>query len=321
MNLAAIPSPPAGVWHVGPVPVRAYALCIVAGIAAAVWITDVRLRRRGAPAGTVLDAAVWAVPAGIVGARLYHVATDPELYFAAGKHPLDALKIWNGGLGIWGAVLGGAVGAWFGCRRAGVRLDVLADALAPGLPVAQAVGRLGNYFNQELFGRPTTLPWGLMIDHAHRPAGYQRYATFHPTFAYELVWDLGVATLVWAVDRRWPLRRGRAFALYAMAYVTGRFWIEDLRIDAANHILGLRLNEWTCLAVFAAALAYFVWAGRVWPGGPAGPQATGPLPAGAETTGAQPASSETTSPDTAEEPAVAAGAGHREAGQPSADPR
>lgn len=260
--LTAIPSPSHGVWHAGPFPVRAYALCILAGIIVAIVITDRRLRRRGAGAWVVLDIAVWAVPAGIIGARLYHVATDPELYFAHGRHPLDALAIWNGGLGIWGGVLGGAVGAAIGCRRAGISLSVMADAIAPALPVAQAIGRLGNYFNQELFGRPTGLPWGLRIDTTHRPEGYTGYATFHPTFLYELLWDLGVALLVWAVDRRRPLRHGGAFALYLMAYVTGRFWIEALRIDTANHILGLRLNDWTCIAVFVAALAYFVLAGR-----------------------------------------------------------
>lgn len=258
MRPTVIPSPPTAVWHLGPLPIRAYALCILTGVVVAVVLTDLRLRRTGAPRWSVADIAMWAVPAGIIGARLYHLATDPELYFTPGRHPLDALKIWNGGLGIWGAVVGGALGAWIGCRRAGIPLTVLADALAPVLPIAQAIGRLGNYFNQELFGRPTNLPWALAIDPAHRPAGYGQYPTFHPTFAYEIAWNLGVAVLVWAAQRRWHLRHGRAFALYVMAYVTGRFWIEDLRIDTANHILGLRLNDWTCLIVFAAALAFFL---------------------------------------------------------------
>jgi prolipoprotein diacylglyceryl transferase len=262
--LAAIPSPHTGVWHLGPLPVRGYALCILAGIVAATLITDQRLRRRGVPPWAVLDIGIWAVPAGIIGARLYHVATDPELYFTPGRHPLDALKIWTGGLGIWGAVLGGAAGAWIGCRRTGIGLSTLADAAAPALPVAQAIGRLGNYLNQELFGAPTNLPWGLAIDPAHRPAGYAGFPTFHPTFAYELLWDLGVAVLVLVVDRRRRLRHGRAFALYVMAYVVGRFWIEHLRIDTANHFLGLRLNDWTCLIVFAAAAGYFRWAGHRW---------------------------------------------------------
>ena len=198
---ASIPSPSVGVWHLGPLPVRAYALCILTGIIVATIITDRRLRHRGYPAWVVVDIAIWAVPAGIIGARLYHLATDPELYFAAGRNPWDAFAIWNGGLGIWGAVAGGALGAWIGGRKAGVPLAVMADALAPALPVAQALGRFGNYFNQELFGRPTTLPWGLLIDPAHRPAGYTRYTTFHPTFLYEVLWDLGVALLVWSLDR------------------------------------------------------------------------------------------------------------------------
>ncbi len=264
---ASIPSPATGVWHLGPVPVRAYALCLVAGILVATVLTDRRLRHRGLRDWLILDVVVWAVPAGIVGARLYHLATDPELYFGAGRDPWNALRIWNGGLGIWGAVAGGAVGAWYGCHRAGTSLAVLADALAPALPVGQAIGRLGNYFNQELFGGPTSLPWGLAIDAAHRPAGYTQYATFHPTFLYELLWDLGVAGLVWYLDRRWHYARGRAFAVYVMAYVTGRFWIEDLRIDTANHLLGLRLNDWTCLIVFIAAAVYF-WRTRPRPDQP-----------------------------------------------------
>jgi len=259
--LASIPSPSIGVWHVGPLPIRAYALCIVTGIVVAAIITDRRVRRRGYPPGAVVDVTVWAVPAGIIGARLYHLATDPELYFTAGHNPWAAFAIWNGGLGIWGAVAGGAVGAWIGCRKTGLPLSVMADALAPALPVAQALGRFGNYFNQELFGRPTTLPWGLLIDPAHRPNGYGQYATFHPTFLYEVLWDLGVAVLVWAVDRRYRFRHGRAFALYVMAYVVGRFWIEDLRIDTANHLLGLRLNDWTCLIVFTGAAVY-LWRTR-----------------------------------------------------------
>ena len=254
---ASIPSPSVGVWHLGPLPVRAYALCILTGIIVATIITDRRLRHRGYQPWVVVDIAIWAVPAGIIGARLYHLATDPELYFAAGRNPWDAFAIWNGGLGIWGAVAGGALGAWIGGRRAGVPLALMADALAPALPVAQALGRFGNYFNQELFGRPTTLPWGLLIVPAHRPAGYTRYTTFHPTFLYEVLWDLGVALLVWSLDRRFRFRYGRAFALYVMAYVAGRFWIEDLRIDTANHLLGLRLNDWTCLIVFAGAASYF----------------------------------------------------------------
>ena len=254
----SIPSPSQGVWHLGPFPIRAYALCILAGIVVAVVITDRRWRARGGPPGVVLDIAGWAVPFGIVGGRLYHVLTDPELYFLPGRDPWNALKIWQGGLGIWGAVALGALGAWIGARRAGVSLAMFADAVAPAIPVAQAFGRWGNWFNQELFGAPTILPWGLRIDAAHRPTGYQQYATFQPTFLYESLWCLAVAGLVLWADRRFTLTRGRAFALYVAAYTVGRAWIEYLRIDTANHILGLRLNDWTSLLIFISATAYFI---------------------------------------------------------------
>jgi prolipoprotein diacylglyceryl transferase len=204
----------------------------------------------------VLDIAGWAVPFGIVGGRLYHVVTDPELYFLPGRDPWNALKIWQGGLGIWGAVALGALGAWIGARRAGVSLTLFADSAAPAIPIAQAFGRWGNWFNQELFGAPTTLPWGLRIDAVHRPAGYEQYATFQPTFLYESLWCLAVAGLVLWADRRFALTRGRAFALYIAAYTVGRAWIEYLRIDSANHILGLRLNDWTSLLILISATAY-----------------------------------------------------------------
>jgi len=196
------------------------------------------------------------VPFGILGGRLYHVLTDPELYFAPGQHPIRALFIWDGGLGIWGAVALGAVGAWIGCRRAGIRLADFADAVAPGLVLAQAIGRWGNYFNQELYGGPSTLPWALAIDPAHRPLTTPDVGLYQPTFLYESLWDVGVAVLlVWA-GRRFALRNGRLFALYVAAYTLGRAWIEALRIDPANHVLGLRINDWTSLIVFACAVAF-----------------------------------------------------------------
>jgi prolipoprotein diacylglyceryl transferase len=261
-----IPSPPVAVWHLGPFPIRAYALCILAGIGVAVWMGERRWVARGGAPGVVEAISVWMVPFGIVGGRLYHVITDPELYFTAGRDPWNAFKIWDGGLGIWGAVLLGGVGALIGARRAGVPLPPLADAIAPGIAVAQAFGRWGNWFNQELFGRPTTLPWALSIDPAHRPPGYGAYATFQPTFLYESLWCLGVAALVIWADRRFTLGHGRAFALYVAAYTVGRGWIEYLRIDTANHILGLRLNDWTSLLVFTGAVAYFVISTRRHPG-------------------------------------------------------
>jgi len=260
-----LPSPGEGVWHLGPLPIRAYALCIILGVIAAVWFGERRWEERGGIRGQVSDVALWAVPFGLVGARVYHVITDHELYFGAGRHPIRALEIWNGGLGIWGAIAGGVFGAWFACRRMGIRLPSLMDALAPGLLLAQAIGRWGNYFNQELFGRPTTLPWGLKIDQAHRPSGYEDDATFHPTFLYECLWNLGAMALVLWLDRRLRLGFGRCFALYVMCYTAGRFWIEALRIDPAadgDRFLGLRFNDWTSIVCFVVAAACFVIIGR-----------------------------------------------------------
>ncbi|OJV80729.1 MAG: prolipoprotein diacylglyceryl transferase [Cellulomonas sp. 73-92] len=251
-----IPSPVRGVWHLGPVPIRAYALCILTGIVVATWLTRRRWAAEGRDPDQVLDLVFWAVPFGIVGGRLYHLITDPELYFVPGRDPIRALYIWDGGLGIWGAVALGAVGAWIGCRRRGIRLADFADAVAPGLVLAQAIGRWGNYFNQELFGGPTTLPWGLLIDPAHRPADTPTVAAYQPTFLYESLWDIGVAVLLIWAGRRFQLRNGRLFALYVAAYTVGRAWVEALRVDHANHILGLRLNDWTSLVVLLGAVAF-----------------------------------------------------------------
>ena len=257
MHLAYIPSPSQGVWHLGPLPLRAYALCIIAGIVVAVWLGERRYVARGGQPGQVMDVAVWAVIFGLIGGRLYHVLTDPELYFGSGKDPVEALKVWKGGLGIWGAISLGALGAWIGCRRAGIKLAPYADAVAPGIVLAQAIGRWGNYFNQELFGKPTTLTWGLKIDPG-RDGTVPGAAAYHPTFLYESLWDVGVAILVIYADRIFKLGRGRAFALYVMAYTVGRFWIEALRVDHANKIAGLRLNNWTSIIIFLGALAFFL---------------------------------------------------------------
>lgn len=256
MELAYIPSPSTGVVHLGPIPLRGYAFCIIIGVFVAVWLGNRRWIARGGRAGTVADIAVWAVPFGLVGGRLYHVITDYELYFSPGRNWVDAFKIWEGGLGIWGAVALGAVGAWIGCRRRGIPLPAYADAIAPGIAVAQAIGRWGNWFNQELYGRPTDLPWALKID--ANPAIGRVAGTYHPTFLYESLWCLGVAALVIWADRRFTLGHGRAFAVYVAAYTVGRFWIEYLRVDDAHHVLGLRLNDWTSILVFLAAVAYIV---------------------------------------------------------------
>ncbi len=267
MILASIPSPEQGVWNLGPFPIRAYAFAIILGIVLAVWIGNRRYVARGGAPGTITDLAVWAVPFGIVGGRLYHVITDNQLYFGPGGTGFaGAIRIWDGGLGIWGAVALGTLGAWIGAKRKGIALLPVADAVAPGIAVAQALGRLGNYFNQELFGSPTNLPWGLEIDVANRPAGYAEFSTFHPTFLYESLWMLGVALiLVWA-DKRYNLGHGRVFALYIVLYCVGRFWIEALRIDSANHILGLRLNNWTALLVGLGGLVWFIKSARHKPG-------------------------------------------------------
>ena len=256
--VASIPSPDSGVWEIGPIPLRAYALGIIIGALLAIWIGEKRFTARGGRAGLISDVAIWALPAGIIGARIYHVVTDPELYFGAGRDPVEALYIWEGGLGIWGAIAGGAVGAWIACRRYDVPFSSVADALAPGLLVAQAVGRLGNYFNQELFGKPTDLPWALEIDPVHRPVGYEQFATFHPTFLYELLWNLAAAALLVLIDRRVKLTAGRAFALYVMLYTAGRVWIEMLRIDTVNHLGPFRLNVWTSIVMFLLATAFFL---------------------------------------------------------------
>ncbi|GAB1692802.1 prolipoprotein diacylglyceryl transferase [Krasilnikovia sp. M28-CT-15] len=262
MILASIPSPARGVWHLGPLPIRAYALCILAGIIVAVLITRKRWAARGGRADDVLDISAWAVPFGIVGGRLYHVITDPELYFAAGRQPIKALYIWDGGLGIWGAVALGGLGAWIGCKRCGVKLSAFADALAPGLVLALAIGRFGNYFNQELYGAPSTLPWALRIDASHRPADTPDLATYHPTFLYESLWCVGVFFLLLWAEKRFRLGYGRLFALYVAAYTLGRVWVEALRVDHANRILGLRLNIWTSILIFTAAVVFLVLARR-----------------------------------------------------------
>ena len=277
MVLAYLPSPSQGVWHLGPIPIRAYALCIIAGILVAIWLTQRRWKARGGEPDVILDVALWAVPFGIVGGRIYHVLTDPELYFTRGADPVKALYIWDGGLGIWGAVALGAVGAWIGCRRHQINLLDLGDALAPGLVLAQAIGRWGNYFNQELYGRPSTLPWALQIDPAHRPVATATLGLYHPTFLYESLWDIAVAVLLLWVDRRFTLPRGKLFALYVAAYTLGRGAIEALRVDHANHILGLRLNDWTSLIVFLAALTLLCWRRRQ-PTSPADAQSTMPRP-------------------------------------------
>ncbi|QAY70875.1 prolipoprotein diacylglyceryl transferase [Xylanimonas protaetiae] len=269
-----IPSPSQGVWHLGALPIRAYAIAILLGIVAAVWIAAKRFttRTRGGTFDDVLEITFWAVPFGIVGGRLYHVITTPQPYFGPDGDPIRALFIWEGGLGIWGAIALGALGAWIGARRQNIRFPVFADAVAPGLLVAQAIGRLGNWFNQELYGAPTTLPWGLAIDPAHLvtdPATGRRFpegTLFHPTFLYELLWCLAAAAVLVWLDRRYRLGHGRVLWAYVGLYTLGRVWIEALRVDTAEHIplfgLTLRLNVITSVVMFVVAVVMFVVLGR-----------------------------------------------------------
>ncbi|MCX4791325.1 MULTISPECIES: prolipoprotein diacylglyceryl transferase [unclassified Streptomyces] len=266
MDLAHLPSPSTGVLHLGPVSLRAYAFCIILGVFVAVRLGNRRWVARGGEQGVIADVTTWAVPFGIAGGRLYHVITSPDAYFGEGGEPIRALYVWEGGLGIWGAIALGGVGAWIGCRRHRIPLPAFADAVAPGIALAQAIGRWGNWFNQELYGRPTTLPWGLEIDRTHRPSDVLDIATYHPTFLYESLWNIGVAVLVLWASRRFTLGHGRTFALYVAAYTVGRFWTEYLRIDESHTFLGLRLNNWTSVVVFLGAIACLVVSARRHPG-------------------------------------------------------
>lgn len=251
-ELAAFPSPSTGVLHLGPFPLRAYGLLMAAAIVTAIWWSERRWQARGGAEGVINGMAGWAVIPGIVGARLYHVLTSLPDY---AHRPLAALEIWHGGLGVWGGVAGGVAGGLFYARRHHLDVAMLFDVVAPTIPLAQAIGRWGNYFNQELFGRPTTLPWALRIDPAHRPSQFAGLATYHPTFLYECLWNLGVVALLLVIERSGRLRRGRLFAAYVALYTAGRVWIEALRVDPAPRVAGLRLNVWTSLLVLAVSSA------------------------------------------------------------------
>ena len=255
-SIASIPSPSSGALTIGPLSIHAYGLMIALGVIAAVWLLGRRLEASGV--GTREDAssmAVWAVSAGVIGARLYHVVTDWELF----KHDLGRIpQIWRGGLGIPGGILFGTIAAMWAFKRRGITPAVGLSAAAPALPLAQAIGRVGNWFNQELFGRPTTLPWALRIDADKIPAGYAPGTTFHPTFLYEALWNLALCVVLLRIDRVFKLRPGRLFAIYVVGYAIGRFWVEGLRIDPAHKADGLRLNQWVALIVGLAAALYLV---------------------------------------------------------------
>lgn len=257
--LAFIPSPAHGIVHLGPLPLHAYGLMLAIGVLVAAKIAEQRWVRTGHDGKVIGEIAVPVVIAGVLGARIYHLFTG---YDWSKGGIVGTVEIWNGGLSIWGAVAGGLIAVVIVARIR--HLDVLAlmDAIGPAVVVAQAIGRWGNWFNQELFGRPTRLPWGLEIDLAHRPPGFERFATFQPTFLYESLWCLFVfGTIVWAEHRK-GLRKGQAFALYVAMYTFGRIWFEAMRIDKATRVFGIRFNLLLSAALCVFGTVWFIWLGR-----------------------------------------------------------
>jgi len=252
----SIPSPEWSFFDLGPFRIHAYAICILIGIFLATAVTSRRLTKRGGEPGVVLDIILWAVPLGIVGARIFHVLTHPNDYFYDGANLWDVFAVWKGGIAIFGALLGGAVGAYIGTRRAGIRFWSFADALAPGMLLAQAMGRLGNWFNHELFGLPTTLPWGLEIspDNAAYPVGLPAGTLFHPTFLYEIVWNLVGVAVILILERKFRLRWGAAFGVYLIWYGVGRSVFESIRVDPSEIFFGLRTNVWAALFAIVIGL-------------------------------------------------------------------
>jgi prolipoprotein diacylglyceryl transferase len=259
MPLASIPSPSDGVLDIGPLSVHVYGIMLAIGVVVAAVIAGARWAKWGHPRREFDDIVVWIVIGGLVGARLYHVATDWEKFEGDW---LRVLEIWHGGLSIWGVMAGGAIAIFVVARVKHLDVLLLFDAIVPGLLVAQAIGRWGNWFNQELFGEPTALPWGLEIDPVHRPPGFADAATFHPTFLYESLYCLGLAGVLLWVERRWRLRTGQLLALYLSGYCFGRFWLENLRIDEAKLVGPLRVNAWVSLLVMIGGVVLFAWLGR-----------------------------------------------------------
>ena len=263
---ASIPTPAQSVLELGPLTIHYYALCIITGIAIAIWLGSKRFQFKTAQGQSVVsEVAIVAVPSGIIGGRIYHVISSPNAYFGSGGAPLDAFKIWEGGLGIWGAISIGLLGAYFRYRTLARTMElpsfaVFADALAPGILLAQAIGRFGNWFNGELFGRPLDTWWALEIPVRYRPSGYSQFETFHPTFLYEAIWCSVIAFVILKFGSH--LKAGQSFALYVAAYCLGRFFIELIRIDSANTIAGLRVNLWVSVAVGAGAALYFARASK-----------------------------------------------------------
>ena len=247
--------------EIGPVTIHYYALCILIGIAVAVWVGRVRYKNLGGDPEDISETAVWAIPAGIIGGRIYHVITTPDKYFGENGTPIDAFKIWEGGLGIWGAISLGAVAAflYYRTHKTTLTFPYFLDSVAPGILFAQAIGRVGNWFNVELFGLPSTLPWALSVPKFERPFGYKDFETFHPTFLYELIWCSVLAILIIKMPswlKRLISKPGDIFALYVFGYTLGRLWIEALRIDSANLVLGLRINIWVSLFILFGSVLY-----------------------------------------------------------------
>ena len=264
--LIAFPTPTQSALEIGPLTIHYYALCIITGIAIAIWLSDRRFRAQTVNGKSVVsEVAITAVPAGIIGGRIYHVVSSPADYFGANGEPLDALKIWQGGLGIWGAISLGLLGAYLRYRSLQKRIDlpsftVFADALAPGILFAQAIGRFGNWFNGELFGRPLDAWWALDVPPKYRPSGFSEFESFHPTFLYEAIWCVVVAVVLIKFGK--SLRSGQVFAAYVFAYCFGRFFIELIRIDSANTIAGLRVNVWVSVLVGIGAALIFARGSR-----------------------------------------------------------
>jgi prolipoprotein diacylglyceryl transferase len=257
--LASIPSPPDSTLDIGPLHIHIYGLLLAIGVVVATRIAMLQWERHGGKRSDILDIAVVVVIAGVIGARLYHVATDYQRFEG---NWVEALRIWRGGLSIWGVMIGGAIGVVVMTRIKHLDTIGVLDAIVPGLLVAQGIGRWGNWFNQELFGKPTDLPWGLQIDLAKRPPGYERYATFHPTFLYESLYVFAAAVVLLWADRRFRMRRGQALSLYFVVYCFGRFFFENLRIDPAHVVAGMRVNAWVSLLGFILGSAAFVWFSR-----------------------------------------------------------
>jgi prolipoprotein diacylglyceryl transferase len=264
--LTAFPTPTQSALEIGPLTIHFYALCIITGISVAIWLGDKRFRAKAVNGKSVVsEVAITAVPVGIIGGRIYHVISSPSAYFGSEGNPLDAFKIWEGGLGIWGAISLGLVGAYLRYRSLQKRIDlpsfaVFADALAPGILFAQAIGRFGNWFNGELFGRPLDTWWALEVPFKYRPFGYTEFESFHPTFLYEAIWCVLVAVVLLKFGN--TLKAGQVFAAYVFAYCFGRFFIELIRIDSANTIAGLRVNVWVSLIVGIGSALFFLRASR-----------------------------------------------------------